>query len=119
MNTPTKQWLWKLSLNLERDEIGVVGVDPWAPEVDKVHGFVIRAENEGDARSLPHRLFFATPKLYMLADECEYLAIFRGQFGNANLWRNVWQDQEMTCCTCIGGAAGYSEEVILRDFRAG
>jgi len=44
--------LWELSPNEGRTE----GKDPWTPWYDKAFGFVVRAENETQARQFAHEV---------------------------------------------------------------
>ena len=83
--------LWLLLPNLE--EIGDK-TNPWKPFYDKVHGHVVRAETEEEARQLAES---------MSGDESRKAG-------------KVWLDAKYT--TCVELTADGPAEHVLRDYSA-
>ena len=93
-----KLWLLRPVGNLPADD------NPWEPEYDKAHGFVIRAATEGEARDFAH---------HEAGDENRSMDIPPRH----DVFNCVWKDARYS--TCVELLAEGEEEVVMTDFYHG
>lgn len=83
---------------------------------DSVRGFVIAAESEDDARSVPYENFLADD-LNGCRYECGHSDVFL--LDSEEQSPCIWKDAKTSSCEVIAPESTLPRGIVLRDFRAG